>query len=376
MSNRHRLSLLAMACLAALSNLGAQDGQVSVNNSFTAQNHVFLASELPDAEISVSWKPELFGEYFISPAIRLSADLSMTNHLNLLFDGDGSGQELDFSMYRAWLAASYRNTELKGGLQHIRMGVAQVLRPLMWFDRIVPGAMLQETKGVQALTLTHFFPDPELRLWLLRGNGEAKGAELLPSQQDSWEFGGRIGAMTALGETGLSYHQRVISHPQTSAGVTEYRIGFDQRVDGFMGGWLEAAANLLENGVSVATPYGSYAYPRQIVSLTLGGDYTIEVGNGLYLLLEQNMQLQGLEPVKDTDARFNGALLMTYPLGLLDGLQMLASYDYNERRGFGAISWRRTYDYLSWELSLGLDSGYPAHLSRMPSLNLVLNYDI
>lgn len=368
--------LLFFAVLGQSFELAAQPSQISVKNRFTTQGIVYAADELPDAELVLTWEPELFGEYYVTPLFRLSSELSMNNHLNLLFDGDGSNQELEFSMYRAWVAASYRNTELKGGLQHIRMGVAQILRPLMWFDRIVPGAMLQETDGVQALTLTHFFPDPELRLWLLPGADETKGAEILPSQQDSWEFGGRIGTMTALGETGLSYHQREISHPLTSAGVTEYRIGMDQRVDGFMGGWLEASANLLEDEIAVVTPYGSYSYPKHNVFLTLGGDYTIGVGNGLYLLMEQNMQLQGAEPVKYEETRFQGALLLSYPLGLLDGLQLLASYDYKERRGIGVISWRRTYDYLSWDLSLSLDHGYPASLSRMPSLNLIFNYDI
>lgn len=356
--------------------LQAEATQITARNSFTVQGSVFGSAELPAAAADLVWKPELFGEYFVTPAFRLSGDLSMDNRLKLVFGGGDSAQDLEFKLYRAWAAASFRNTELKGGLQHIRMGVTQIFRPLMWFDRMNPGAFLEETEGVQALTFSHFFPNPELRLWLLPGSGKTKGAELLPTQEDSWEFGGRIGVLSPLGETGLSYHQREISAPLSSDGMLEHRIGFEQRVDGFMGAWLEAAVNVLEQDIQVPEKHAGATYPRRSLSCTLGGDYTFGVGNGLYLLLEHNLQAQGDQAVKVKDAELQGAVLMSYPLGLLDSLRLLASYSYTGRKGLGTLSWRRTYDLLSWDLSLSLDSAYPAPISHMPALSLTINYDL
>ncbi len=368
--------LFLLWILISASWLAAQESGISVTNSFTSQNQAFFARELPDSEAALSWKPELFAEYFPLPRLRLSAEMSMDNSLRMVFDGEDSSQDLDFEPYRAWGGISYRSTELKAGLQHIRMGVAQILRPLQWFDTLVPGSMLGETEGVEALTLTHFFPNPDLRLWAMPAAEDAKGAEILASRDGTWEFGGRMGWINPLGETGLSYHHREVEDHYSGEGVAEHRVGLDQRVDGFMGGWLEAAYTAQDEAIQAPTPMGYQVMPKNRISLTLGGDYTFDIGNGLYLLMEQNVQLQGAEPVEYDEARFFGALLMNYPLGVLDGLHFLASYEYEEQRGIASISWRRAYDYLSWDLSLILDAGYPAILSRAPALSLTINYDI
>lgn len=367
-----RLSLLLLTgiLLACLGQpLQAQD-QISAKNRFTAQGTVFGSPELPDADLELIWKPELFGEYYASPAFRLSGELSMDKRLSLLFEGEDSAQDLEFKLYRAWAAASFRNTELKGGLQHIRMGVAQILRPLRWFDRLEPNSLLQETEGVQALTLTHFFPNPDLRFWLLPGSGKTKGVELLPTREDSWELGGRIGVLSPLGETGLSYHRRSVLAPLSSQGVREHRIGLDQRVDGCLGAWLEGALSILEQSIQTSV------YPTKQLSATLGADYTLGLGNGLYLLLEHNLQAQGSNAVTLKDAELQGALLLSYPLGLLDALYLLTSYSYTRQSGLGTLSWRRTYDLWSWDLSLSLDSCYPAQISHAPALSLTINYDL
>ncbi|MGC9362663.1 MAG: hypothetical protein ACP5F3_07030, partial [Candidatus Syntrophosphaera sp.] len=268
--------LLLLWILILIPGLAAQESGISVMNSFTSQNYVFFARDLSDAEAALSWKPELFAEYFPLPRLRLSAELCMDNSLRMVFDGDDSSQELDFEPYRAWGAVSYRSTELKAGLQHIRMGVAQILRPLQWFDTLVPGSMLRETEGVEAITLTHFFPNPDLRLWAMPAKDEAKGAELLASRDGTWEFGGRVGWINPLGETGLSYHHREAGDPFSLEGVEEHRLGLDQRVDGFMGGWLEAAYTAQDEAIRVPTPLGYQELPKNRMSVTLGGDYTFD----------------------------------------------------------------------------------------------------
>jgi len=367
------LTCLILWWLPAMTPLGAAELDLDTRNGFSAQALAYADAALPDAELDLAWKPELFAEYRPWPEWRLSADLSLDNQLRLLFDGADSEQSLDFRLYRAWAALAWRRTELKAGLQHIRMGPAQILRPLQWFDRIAPASLLRDTEGVMALTLTHFFPQPELRLWLIRGNGGTKGAELLPTPKGVWEAGGRLGVLNPLGDTGLSAHWRRLENPITEAQVWEWKLGWDHRLDLAFGAWLEAALELRDIEIPSAE---ETELPRQSLNATLGLDYTFGVGNGLYVLTEQNLQVSGSQPVKYTDARGQAALLLSYPLGLLDGLQLLATYDYIGRRGLGTLAWRRVYDLLSWELAISLDAGLPARLRRTPSLRLTLNYDL
>lgn len=135
----------------------------------------------PDGLAVFGWRPELFGEWFPRPELRFSAEMSMDNRVELLFADPASTQEKDFELYRAWAAAAFKETELKAGLQHIRMGVAQIYRPLQWFDDLVPGAFRQDSKGVVALTLSHFSPIPSC------GCGSCRG------WRRSWTTGNTIG---------------------------------------------------------------------------------------------------------------------------------------------------------------------------------------
>lgn len=360
--------------------LAAQSGSIEPKNGFSIQGIAYggpsAGSLLPDAMVDLSWKPELFAEFFPRPAWRFSVDLSLDNRLSLILDNAETTQQLEFQAYRAWAAIALRRSEIKAGLQHIRMGPAQVFRPLQWFDRLAPVSLIQETEGVTALTFTHFFPSPELRLWLLRGEGKTKGAEILPTLEDSWEYGGRIGWLNSLGDTGLTAHWRTLdTSPDMEAGP-ELRLGLDHRVDTVFGAWLEAALELREREIERGTAGGLTTIPRQMLNATLGLDYTFDLGNGLYILTEQNLQLSGAKPADYTGARGQSALLLNYPLGLLDGLQLAAIYDWYENRGQGRLAWRRTYDLITWELALTLERGFPGEASRSPSLSLSLNYDL
>jgi len=364
---------LALVCLCA--GLGAETLNTEVKNHFSSEAIFYGDSALPTAEAGITWKPELYSGYSPLPGLRLAGELSMDSRLRLVFDSDNSSQSMDASLYRAWLAASTVNTELKAGLQHIRMGVAQIYRPLQWFDQIRPDDPRAETEGVQALTLRHFFPNPELRIWLLPSADRLKGNEVLPSKADEWEFGGRLAWRNPLGESGFSYHQRMVAEPFSGNGIKEYRAAFDQRVDGFMGGWLESSLSVLDHGIG--TSFLLFSTPEKLrLATTLGCDYTLGIGNGVYLLLEQYLQYEAAELGRLSNSQLHTALLMSYPLGLLDSMQLLGMYDLREDRLLGSLSWRRSYDLLSLELTLNLDSGYPAWQTQTPALHLRVNYDI
>lgn len=361
-----------------------QSGRLDVKNSFAAQGVLLRGAFLPEGMAQFAWKPELFGEYYPRQNLRLAAEISLDNRLELLFGEPEADPELEFDLYRAWAAAAWKSTELKAGLQHIRMGVASIYRPLQWFDDLVPGSFLQDTKGVMALNLSHFFPNPELRIWALPGTGERIGSQEFATKTGSWEYGGRLGISSWLGESGFSFDLRETEFAAPdSIPIREYRFGLDQRVDGFMGGWLEAELSVLDDELWFSGQNGSFIDPRYRGAATLGGDYTFGLGNGLYALAEisllwiqQNHGLaEGKFPGFTSDWR--GALMLNYPLGLLDSLVLLGTFnDGSAGRYSSSLSWRRTYDKLSWDLSLGYDSANPLTQADAAALSLTINYDI
>lgn len=191
---RQALSLAAITLGAAC--LWAETTGLQVRNNFSAQGLNYSLAEGRGSAIRLGWKPALFAEYYPGGNVRISAEVETDAWARGVFETGADRQSMDLGLYRAWGAVAVAQTELKAGLQHIRMGTAQILRPLMWFDRLRPESFLEETSGVWALTLDHFFPNPELRLWLMPAADKLKGAEVLPSLPDSWEAGGRIGFTT------------------------------------------------------------------------------------------------------------------------------------------------------------------------------------
>ncbi len=367
-------------CLA----LRAQQSGVEVGNSFVARSVMMRGEQLPDVMLSFAWRPEVFAELYPRPRLRFSAEISLDNHLDLLFAEPEGAQELHFDLYRAWAAASWQNTELKAGLQHIRIGVAQIYRPLQWFDELVPGAFLQDTKGVMAINLSHFFPAPELRLWALPGSDGSLAGSLQTNRTDNWEYGGRLAFSSFLGETGLNFDRReTAGQTQEIAICREYKFGWDQRVDGFMGGWLEAEFAVKTNETVVPGSTEGSSEQKYSGNATLGGDYTFGLGNGLYALAEVNLLWPdpnanlACDRISSQPADWRAALMLNYPLGLLDSLVLLGTYnDGSEGRLNSSLSWRRTYDRLSWDLTLGYDSLNPLTQSDAAALSLTINYDI
>jgi hypothetical protein len=184
--------------------------------------------------------------------------------------------------------------------------------------------------------------------------------------------------LSPLGETGLTAHGRSAEAPLGGEGLSELRLGLDHRVDGLIGAWTEASLNLMEAAgpLPLELPGGIDPYAANRLSATLGADYTFGIGNGIHCLLENNLTVQGSELMKLGEANILTALLGSYPLGLLDGISILALFDHRSSSGSVTILWQRSYDYLSWELALDKGFGRDDRLRRKPALRFNLQYDI
>ena len=84
--------------------------------------------------------------------------------------------------YRIWLRYQINKWEFRAGLQKIDFGVAQLLRPIQWFNQIDPRDPLGLTNGVYGLLVRHYFKNnSNLWFWGLYGNEKQRGFDALPT---------------------------------------------------------------------------------------------------------------------------------------------------------------------------------------------------
>jgi len=239
--------------------------------------------------------------------------------------------------YRLWLRLSSSRFEARLGLQKINFGSASIFRPLMWFDRLDPRDPLQVSDGVYGLLLRYYFKsNANAWLWGLCGNTGTKGWETRTTAGRVPEFGARFQAPFLAGEAAISAHFRRLAPGAEAVRPLESRIALDGKWDIGPGLWAEAA--LLHQD----DPAAPLSWQR---SLALGVDYTFKLGNGLYLLAEQFFTAEAVSPL---GGGVNGitlfALLARYPLGMMDSLNTVVYFDWQNDQMYNFAGWQRTYD--------------------------------
>ena len=291
-----------------------------------------------DAEASAN----VFGSaYFFSPA----GDLSKG----------------DAKPYRAWVRLSTSRFEARAGLQKLSFGSATLFRPLMWFDSLDARDPLQVTDGVYALLLRYYTKgNANFWAWGLYGNDERRGWDLAPSDKKTPEFGGRLQVPLFKGELAATYHHRkaaidgltpvmapVMAPPPESPlpvpPVLEDRFGLDGKWDLGVGVWFEGT---LTHQRTTLLPL---PYQR---ALTVGMDYTFGLGNGLNVVAEHFRLASSLRAFGRGDGLSLSALLLRYPLGLLDDVSGIFYYDWKNRNVYRFVSWKRTTNALSFSVIL------------------------
>ncbi len=254
----------------------------------------------------------------------------------------------DLKPYRAWARYSGKQFEVRVGLQKINFGSAQMLRPLMWFDRIDPRDPLQLTDGVWGVLGRYYFlNNANIWLWGLYGNQETKGWEVLKTKVHAPEIGGRIQLPFFTGELGLSYHYREAESKVNDmilpaySRIPEHRMGIDVRQDYVLGMWLEAS------WIYKAKDMGMFTHQEL---LNAGLDYTFALGNGLGANFEHLFAAYDREAFRFEEALNFTALSFSYPFGLFDSLSAILYYDHSHDQLYSFVNWQRQYNKVSIHL--------------------------
>jgi len=298
-----------------------------------------------EGQAGLRYLPEFSFETFLSDSSSLDAEFALSAQGSSLF---GSGRETisesEVDLYRLWLRYASSRFELRAGLQKINFGTATIFRPLMWFDRIDPRDPLQITKGVYGLLSRYYFlNNANIWAWILYGNTDAKGWEILGTREESFEYGGRIQTPLFKGEIAFTYHHRQADLfnspyffiPEIDPIVPENRFALDGKWDIGIGLWFEGT--LIHQDTDVL-PFTH----RHL--LTVGLDYTFDVGNGLHILGEHFIQENANKAFSTGEGLDFSSLSVNYPFGLLDNFSGMLFYDWKNKEYSRYISWQRTYD--------------------------------
>lgn len=353
------LALLLPFCLL-------QGIQLDSTNRFSLRGMLPL-EDIPEGSIAqFDWLLTVNGNIVESKYINLDAEAMHSFQFSSVWQQDSSDQDMQNDIYRVWLRASTARTELRAGLQRINFGSARLIRPLQWFDKLNPLDLLEHTEGVKAGLAKAYFPDNStLWLWAILSDGKPKGNEWIATTKDKFDYGLRYEFPLMSAETGLSLNHRPITSPVTAKETTESRAALDIRYDSFAGLWLESAVN-----------YAPEIDPQWSLQSVLGADYTVSIGNGLYLLAETGIKHSSEDISTLRSQELLSSLMMNYPLGLLDTIHYLASVNWDTQLGAHALVLRRSYDNLALEIRASYQFNNSNSREDKLSLGALISYTI
>lgn len=258
---------------------------------------------------------------------------------------DSLHSEGDIKPYRLWCRYSSNQFEIRFGLQKINFGSATMLRPLMWFDQLDPRDPLQLTDGVWGLLGRYYFlNNANVWLWGLYGNKKPKTWEIGNTNQECPEFGGRFQIPIPKGETAVTYHYRLADTREMDSTISaipeipESRIGWDGRWDIGIGLWME--------GTWICKSKNIGKFTNQEI-LNAGLDYTFNIGNGLYTVVEHLIFSYDENPFAFSNTMSFSGTSLSYPLGMFDNLGAILYYDWKNRNVYSFANWKRQFNKIS-----------------------------
>ncbi len=289
--------------------------------------------------------PDVFIEKTLNSYLLGDAEISLNTFATGNFNGwERLGTKGKFKPYRLWARFAGNQFEARIGLQKINFGSATLFRPLMWFDRIDPRDPLKLTDGVYGMLLRYYFHNnANIWLWGLYDNNDIKGWETAPTEDNGFEFGGRLQLPMLTGEAGMSFHHRKADFSQLPSLasvvdkkiVDENRFALDGKWDVEIGLWFEGSI------IQRDTDMPLFKYQRM---WTIGADYTFGIGNGLNVLTEFFNSENSAKIFEAGDGiQFTGSAI-NYPIGLLDQVSGIYYYDWTNHDNYVLLNWQRTYD--------------------------------
>lgn len=342
--DRVRGLLLALYLLPVPYLAHTQQNAFGLKNQITGQGTVNFDDPLP-YQFGIRYIPnlELVGDF--KHERKLDAELSLNGFGNAFFKGleyDTADYAVD--LYRFWFRYSTPRLEIRAGLQKISFGSATIFRPLMWFDKLDFRDPLQLTEGVYGLLGRYYFQgNVNIWLWGLYGNKGRKGWEVVPTTKKKPEFGGRIQVPIFTGEIALSYHHRNADFTDLylqipgvdSPFFNQDYLGLDGKWDIGAGIWFEYVWKHNEEENELVEEHEHY--------LTIGSDYTFNLGNGLNITAEY-FTYHGAEENNYI------ALALNYPFGLMNRMVAAVYYQWDNKSWYRFLSLQRDYDYWSFHL--------------------------
>jgi len=132
---------------------------------------------------------------------------------------------------------------------------------------------------------------------------------------------------------------------------TETRYALDGKWDIGIGFWFEAVL-MKQKYESLYSFFDDSLLPYDWTKMvTVGADYTFDVGNGIYVLAEHMASASSEKAMGwDTDQHVS-AYMVRYPVGILDSVSTIGYYVWEEKAYGQYVNWQRAYD--KWVFSLG-----------------------
>jgi len=333
---------------------------LAVETGFSGQISAWVGAEKDSQSdrnrTGLRYIPQFVIKQTVSDSSFIDLEISLNGFLSV--GSDASQDDYYLRLYRAKLRYATPRTETQLGLQKINFGPARLLRSLMWFDRLDPTDPLQMAEGVYALLFKYNTLDNAIFwLWSLIGNEDAKGFELLPTASGRPEYGGRWQCSLLKGEMGITLHTRRVDGSEFYLpDYTENRLALDGQWDLGAGLWFES---VWQEQKADGLPYD---WAKMI---TVGLDYTFNIGAGLYVIFEHMATVSSNEPFGWDEKTEVSACSISYPLSLLDSLQAIGYYSWEQKKYYQHLNWRRAYDRVAFNVSLfyypesaGKDAGF------------------
>lgn len=306
------------------------------------------SSSIDETRFGLRYIPELSIMQPLKDEKNLDAEISLKTSAETPFKSlSDFVDDAELKLYRIWGRYTSSQFEARLGRQKINFGPAKVLRSLMWFDTVDPRDPFDLTDGVDGLLMRYYFlNNANGWLWGLYGNDDTKGLEIVKSNPDEVELGGRFQFPVPKGEMAVTYHHRKIDTADWEAKMTarlrdddQNRLAIDGNWDVGVGVWFEAVASQIKTA-SKSEQWSEF--------LTLGCDYTF--ASGIHLLGEHFIISSDTSVNEVRDNGGISTLSADYNLGLLDSINVIGYYDWKADDIHSFIGWQRTYD--DWQINL------------------------